>query len=71
MHGEDVLAVGGRGYDKGNWTADKLEKEGELTVLILTKKPAGGRLTDGQKALKRFRSVLRAIVEYPLPVVKC
>lgn len=50
LHGEETLALGDRGYHKKNWTIDAFEKEGDLSVLTPTKKPAGGVLTDEQKA---------------------
>ena len=70
LHGEETLALGDRGYHKKNWTIDAFEKEGDLSVLTPTKKPAGGVLTDEQKAFNRMLSAVRAIVEHPFRVVK-
>jgi len=70
LHGEETLALGDRGYYKKNRTIDEFEKEGDLTVLTPTKKPAGGQLSDEQKAFNRMLSAVRAIVEHPFRVVK-
>ena len=70
LHGEETLALGDRGYHKKNRMIDDFEKEGELSVLTPTKKPAGGTLTDEQKAFNRMQSAVRAIVEHPFRVVK-
>ena len=39
-------------------------------MLTPTKKPAGGELTEAQKAFNRMLSAVRAIVEHPFRVVK-
>lgn len=69
LHGEETLALGNRGYHKKDRTIDEFEKEGDLSVLTPTKKPAGGTLTDDQKAFDRLLSAIRAIVEHPFRVV--
>ena len=70
LHGEETLALGDRGYYKKNRTIDEFEKEGDLTVLTPTKKPAGGQLSDEQKVFNRMLSAVRTIVEHPFRVVK-
>ncbi len=50
LHGEEAIVFGDRGYHKKNRTLDDFEKEGDLSVLTPTKKPAGGALTEEQKA---------------------
>ena len=70
LHGEETLVLGDRGYHKKNRTIDTFEKEGNLTVLTPTKKPAGGKLSKGQKAFNRLLSAIRAVVEHPFRVVK-
>lgn len=70
LHGEEVLALGDRGYHKANRTLEQFEKEGELSVITPTKKPAGGELTQEQKGFNRMLSAVRAIVEHPFRVVK-
>src|SRR5574343_304233 len=70
LHGEESLVLGDRGYHKKNRTIDSFEKEGDLSVLTPSKKPAGGALTDEQKAFNRMLSAVRAIVEHPFRVVK-
>ena len=70
LHGEETIAFGDRGYHKANRTIEQFAKEGELSVITPTKKPAGGKLTDEQKAFNRMLSAVRAIVEHPFRVVK-
>ncbi len=70
LHGEETLVLGDRGYHKKNRTIDTFEKEGNLTVLTPTKKPAGSKLSKEQKAFNRLLSAIRAVVEHPFRVVK-
>jgi IS5 family transposase len=70
LHGEEKIALGDRGYHKANRTIEQFEKEGDLAVITPTKKPAGGKLSDEQKAFNRVLSAVRAIVEHPFRVVK-
>ena len=70
LYGEKTLALVDRGYHKKNRTIDAFQKEGNLSVLTPTKKPAGGTLTVEQKAFNRMLSSVRAIVEHPFRVVK-
>ena len=70
LHGEETIAFGDRGYHKSNRTIEQFEKEGDLSVITPTKKPAGGKLTDEQKAFNRMLSAVRAIVEHPFRVIK-
>ena len=70
LHGEETLVLGDRGYHRKNRTIDTFEKEGDLTVLTPTKKPAGGKLSKEQKAFNRLLSAIRAVVEHPFRVVK-
>lgn len=70
LHGEEEIALGDRGYHKTNRTIEHFAKEGDLSVLTPTKKPAGGVLSDEQKAFNRMLSAVRAIVEHPFRVVK-
>ena len=39
-------------------------------MLTTTKKPAGGKLSKGQKAFNRLLSAIRAVVEHPFRIVK-
>lgn len=70
LHGEEAIALGDRGYHKLNRTLDHFAKEGDLSILTPSKKPAGGALTDEQRALNKLLSAVRAIVEHPFRVVK-
>ena len=70
LHGEEEIALGDRGYHKTNRTIEHFVMEGDLSVLTPTKKPAGGELTEEQKAFNRMLSAVRAIVEHPFRVVK-
>jgi IS5 family transposase len=70
LHGEETIAFGDRGYHKANRTIEHFEKEADLSILTPTKKPAGGTLTDEQKAFNRMLTAVRAIVEHPFRVVK-
>jgi len=49
-----------------NRTIEHFAKEGELSVLTPTKKPAVGELT----AFYRMLSAIRAVVEHPFRVIK-
>lgn len=46
LHGEEEIALGDRGYHKLNRTLDHFEKEGDLSVLMPSKTPAGGELNE-------------------------
>jgi len=70
LHGEEAFALGDRGYHKTTRTVEHLEKEGDLFIVTPSKKPAGGKLTQEQKASNRMLSAIRAIVEHPFRVVK-
>ncbi len=70
LHGEETIAFGDRGCHKANRTLEQFEKEGDLSVITPTTKPAGGKLTDEQKAFNRMLSAVRAIVEHPFRVIK-
>ncbi len=70
LHGEETIVFGDRGYHKANRTIEQFEKEGDLSVITPTKKPAGGKLSDKQKAFNRMLSAVRAIVEQPFRVIK-
>ena len=70
LHGEETIVFGDRGYHKANRTIEHFAKEGDLSILTPTKKPAGGKLTDEQKAFNRMLSAVRAIVEHPFRVIK-
>ena len=70
LHGKETLVLGDRGYHKKNRTFDHFEKEGDLSVLTPTKKPACGALSKEQKAFNRMLLAVRAIVEHPFRVVK-
>lgn len=64
LHGEEVIALGDRGYDKTNRTIEHFAKESDLSVLTPTKKPAGGELTEEQKAFSQMLSAAWVIVEH-------
>ncbi len=70
LHGDEEIALGDWGYHKANRTIEHFAKEGDLSMLTPTKKPAGGGLTEEQKAFNRMLSAVRAIVEHPFRVVK-
>ena len=70
LHGDETIAFGDRGYHKANQTIEQFEKEGDLSVITPTKKPAGVKLTDEQKAFNRMLSAVRGIVEHPFRVIK-
>lgn len=70
LHGEETIAFGDRGYHKTNRTLECFEREDGLAILTPTMKPAGGKLTDEQKAFNRMLSAVRAIVEHPFRVIK-
>ena len=44
LHGEETIVFGDRGYHKANRTIEHFAKEGDLSILTPTKKPAGGKL---------------------------
>lgn len=70
LHGKETVAFGDLGYHKAaNRTIGQFEKEGDLSVITPTKKPACGKLTDEQKAFNRMLLAVRAIVEHPFRVI--
>jgi IS5 family transposase len=64
------MALGDLGYHRANRTNEHFEKEGDLYTLTPTKKPAGGKLTNEQKAFNRMPSAVRAIVGHPFRVMR-
>lgn len=71
FQGEETLVLGERGYHQKNRTIEYFEKEDGVSILTPTKKPAGGELTEEQKAFNRMLSAVRgAIVEHPLRELK-
>ncbi|MBT9519346.1 MAG: IS5 family transposase [Dechloromonas sp.] len=70
LHGEEAIALGDRGYHKKNRTIDDFAKEDALSVLTSTEKPAGGQLSEEQKAFNRMLLAVRGIVEHPFREVK-
>lgn len=59
LYGEEMLALGDRGYHKANRTIDHLEKEVNLMVLTPTRKLTSGEFTKALKALNRMPGCCR------------
>ena len=71
LHGDEQIVLADRGYHTSSRTIEKFEKEGDLIVLVPSKKPAGGKLSERQKAFNLRLSSLRARVEHPFQIIKC
>jgi hypothetical protein len=59
-----------RGYHQNNRTVERLASEDSLAILVPTKKPKGGELSEQQKQSNRTLSAIRAVVEHPFRVIK-
>jgi len=70
LHGEEKVVFADRGYHQNNRTLEHLQTEDGLTILVPTKKPKGGELTEQQKQSNRLLSSIRAVVEHPFRVIK-
>lgn len=53
--------------DQKNRTLEELEAEDGVCLVTPTTKPQGGELTEQQKGFTRMLSVVRAVVEPPVP----
>ena len=70
LHGEESIVFADRGYHQNNRTIEHLASEDGLAILVPTKKPKGGELTEQQKQSNRILSAIRAVVEHPFRVIK-
>ena len=70
LHGDERIVFADRGYHQNNRTIEYLASEDGLAILVPTKKPKGGELTDQLKESNRILSAIRAVVEHPFRVVK-
>jgi len=70
LHGEESIVFADRGYHQNNRTLEHLASEDGLAILVPTKKPKGGELTEQQKKANRILSAIRAVVEHPFRVIK-
>jgi len=70
LHGEESIVFADRGYHQNNRTIEHLQAENGLAILVPTKKPKGGELTEQQKKSNRILSAIRAVVEHPFRVIK-
>ncbi len=70
LHGDEKIVFADRGYHQNNRTIEHLAAEEGLAILVPTKKPMGGELTEQQKKSNRILSAIRAVVEHPFRVIK-
>jgi hypothetical protein len=56
--------------NQNNRTIEHLASEDGLAILVPTKKPKGGELTEQQKKSNRILLAIRAVVEHPFQVIK-
>ena len=70
LHGDEQIVFADRGYHQNNRTVEHLQAENGLAILVPTKKPKGGELTEQQKKSNRILSAIRAVVEHPFRVIK-
>ena len=70
LHGDESIVFADRGYHQNNRTIEHLASEDGLAILVPTKKPKGGELTEQQKQSNRILSAIRADVEHPFRVIK-
>lgn len=70
LHGEERIVFADRGYHQNNRTIEHLAREDGFAILVPTKKPKGGELTEQQKKSNRILSAIRAVVEHPFRVIK-
>lgn len=68
--GEKKNVLDERSYHQNNRIIEHLQDEGNLAILVLSKKPKGGELPEQQKKPNRVLSALRAVVEHPFRVIK-
>ena len=70
LHGEESIVFAGRGYHQNSRTIEHLASEDGLAILVPTKKPKGGELTEQQKKSNRILSAIPAVIEHPFRVIK-
>ena len=70
LHGEEKIVFADRGYHQNNRTIDHFACEDGLVILVPSKKPNGGKLTEQQKKSNHALSAIRAVVEHPFRVIK-
>ena len=70
LHGEENIVFADRGYHQNNRTIEHLASEEGLAILVPTKKPKGGELTEQQTKSNRILSAIRAVVEHGYVVIK-
>ena len=70
LHGEESIVFADRGCHQNNRTIEHLQAKDGLAILMPTKKPKGGELTEQQKKSNRILSAIRAVVEHPFRVIK-
>jgi IS5 family transposase len=70
LHGDEQIVFADRGYHQNNRTIEHLASEDGLAILVPTKKPKGGELTEQQKKSNRILSAIGAVVEHPFRVIK-
>jgi transposase, IS5 family len=70
QHGDEQIVFADRGYHQNNCTIEHLASEDGLAILVQTKKPKGGELTEQQKRSNRILSAIRTVVEHPFRAIK-
>ena len=70
LHGEEKIVFADRGYHQNNRTLEHFASEDGLSILVPSKKPKGGELTEQQKKSNRVLSAIRAVVEHPFRIIK-
>ena len=70
LHGKESIVFADRGYHQNNRAIEHRASEDGLAILVPTKKPKGGQLTEQQKKSNRILSAIRAVVEHPFRVIK-
>jgi IS5 family transposase len=70
LHGEESIVFADRGYHQNNRIIEHFASEDGLAILVPTRKPKGGELTEQQWQSNRILSAIRAVVEYPFRVIK-
>ena len=69
LHGEEKIVFADRGYHQNNRTL-AIASEDSLAILVPSKKPKGGELTEQQKKSNRVLPAIRSVVEHPFQVIK-
>jgi IS5 family transposase len=70
LDGDEKTVFADRDHYQNSRILEHVASEDGLAILVPTKKPKGGELTEEQKKPNQFLSAIRTVVEHPFRVIK-